>query len=105
MIKVNFSERKGTLCGFYIRGHANAGTEGNDIVCASVSSAAYLVANTITDVMHVEAEISVREGNMRLLVPEREQSACLQILEGLRLHITELSKEYPDNITVSNSEV
>ena len=106
MNRGRFLRRDGHLCGFDIQGHAGAGSRGNDIVCAAVSSAAYLVANTMTEVMGIAARIEVQDGRMALLVPQKEcTSACLQMLEGLLLHLTELSKEYPKNIMVSISEV
>ena len=34
---------------------------GTDIVCAAVSSAAFLIANTVTEVMHLSAQILVED--------------------------------------------
>ena len=106
MIKVIFHSKSGIPTGFDFRGHAGYGTSGNDIVCASVSSAAYLVTNTITEVMKVDADITVDEnGSMTLNVPEADTTKTKDILLGLELHIRELSKQYPKHVTITTTEV
>ena len=68
MILSNFLvDADGKLVGFHIKGHSGNGLFGNDIVCAAVSSAAFMVVNTITDVLNADANISVLEdGEMTL---------------------------------------
>ena len=101
MIKANFFLDGEFLCGFQVSGHSGAGTAGNDIICASVSSAAYMTANTITDVIMLNADISVQDGYMELVLNENLPEAQ-QILEGLRLHLTSLADEYPNKIKVTS---
>ena len=94
--------RGGRTVGFSLSGHAEAGEPGQDIVCAAVSSAAYLIANTITEVLHVPAEVSEDDGEMRLLIREEKYlSLCRNCFEGFRLHMTALEEQYPDNISVN----
>ena len=51
MIFVRFlSEASGNLVGFVMEGHAGYADPGEDIVCAAVSSVAYMTANTITEI-------------------------------------------------------
>lgn len=106
MIRAEFFTRGGTLCGFRIGGHSMAAESGSDIVCAAVSSAAYLTANTVTDVIGADAEASVQEsGTMVLKVSLKDAGACLQVLEGFRRHMEALREQYPENITVKITEV
>lgn len=108
MICVNFlkAQKNGVLVGFRLKGHAGAGVSGNDIVCAAVSSAAYMVANTITEVLRISADVFVDDrGEMRLDAPLDEAPKCQEILLGFRLHLLELEKEYPKNLKVSDLEV
>ncbi|MBO5896750.1 MAG: ribosomal-processing cysteine protease Prp [Clostridia bacterium] len=106
MIKAKFFHSDGVPSGFQISGHAGYGISGEDIVCASVSSAAYMVANTITEVMGVAADITVNEsGSMALKVPEANAHTTKDILLGFELHISELSKQYPKNVTITTTEV
>lgn len=93
------------LTGFSIKGHATVDEddEQGKIVCAAVSSAAYMTANTITEIVGAKADITVSDGEMKLVV-KNEIESSLPIMSGFMLHITELSKQYPDYI-VLNTEV
>lgn len=94
-----------SLVGFQVSGHADFGDVGKDVVCAAVSSAAYLVANTITDVLHAEASAVDEEGYLCVQVAERDAHLCRTILEGLKLHLLGLEEQYPQAIHVSYEEV
>ena len=106
MIQVLFLQQPdGELLGFHMTGHSGLAQEGSDILCAAVYSAAYLVANAITDVVQVKAELSVAQGDMSLQIPERAVFLCRTLLQGLRLHLTGLQEQYPDNIRINFTEV
>lgn len=101
MTRVRFSADEKGLYGFEISGHSSK--DGDDeigkIVCAAVSSAAYMAANTVTDIIGDKAEIVVDDAVMRFYV--KNPSDCtVKVLEGLRLHLTELSEQYGSNITI-----
>ncbi len=103
MICATFRYTHGELKGFSLKGHAG-GIEGTDIVCAAVSSAAYMTANTLTDVCKLSADIDVADGFMSLLLTETNSSAKI-VLEGFILHLEELQKQYPKRIQVLKTEV
>lgn len=102
MIRAEFFRRGQSFCGFSVSGHAGAAPEGSgDIVCASVSSAVYLTANAITDVLMVSAKIELREdGFLSLSVSEREQAVCQPFFQALWIHLKQLSQQYPKNLAV-----
>lgn len=104
MTKVYFTNRDGKLCGFTMSGHAGYAQQGEDIVCAAVSSAAYMAANTITEVLSSPAQAEVCEACFRFSLLSACDSAAA-ILEGLRLHLTELQKQYPAYLTIDITEV
>lgn len=81
------------------------GGSGRDILCAAISSAAYLAANTITDVIGVKADITVGHGHMRVIVPEDSGQQCDWLLRGLKLHMKELYKQYPNKIKITLRKV
>ena len=65
-----------------------------------------MVANTITEIMGVGADITVDDnGSMTLYVTEKNAHKTKDILQGLELHLTELSKQYPKNVTITITEV
>lgn len=107
MIKAKFFHSKsGAPTGFNISGHSGYAQNGSDIVCASVSSAAYMVANTITEIIGVKADITVDDnGSMVLNIPQGSADKTKDILLGFELHIKSLSEQYPKNVTITTTEV
>ena len=105
MTRSEFFRKGGTLTGFTLSGHAGTGTAGEDIVCAAVSSAAYMTANTLTEVYRLPADVSVRDGFLSVMLPEGDAARCRELMEGFLLHLSELQKQYPHNIQVSITEV
>ena len=99
MIRVKFLVGNRQLQGFEISGHAMYAESGKDIICASVSSAAYMAANTITDVIRADADASAGDGTMSVTLNQPNEQAQA-VLRGLELHLTELSKQYPENIKI-----
>ena len=89
------------LCGFEISGHStvNCDDEVGKTVCAAVSSAAYMTANTITEIIGDKADAKVSDGKMYFAV-KNPSDASIMVLEGLKLHLTELSMQYSNNIKI-----
>ena len=105
MIKVEFFGNE-PVYGFHITGHSDINPEGPEILCAAVSSAAYMTANTVTDVIHLEPELKVADGDMMLKVKtEQEAEECRVIFDGLRLHLSGIAQDYPKYLKVKYSEV
>lgn len=106
MILIRFlSEDCGSLVGFIIEGHADYANSGEDIVCAAVSSAAYMTVNTITDIIKAEADVAVDDGMMFVRVAAGDAVRCRDIFMGLKLHLIGLEEQYPDRIQVHYMEV
>ena len=103
MIRVVFFRGGGgALQGFHLSGHAGAQEHGKDIVCAAVSSAAYMTVNTITDVLFAKPlALEAQDGDMRLELSSQDSGNARTVLEGFRLHMEELAGQYPKNIQVS----
>ncbi len=103
MIRVSFLKNGENLTGFECKGHSSLGEEGTDILCAFVSSACYMAANTVTEVIKLDADARDADGYMRLDIkssPEKAQD----ILKGMKLHLTELQNQYPEQIKVITTE-
>ncbi len=104
-MKATFLYRGNTLCGYALEGHCG-GVAGSDIVCAAVSSAAYLTANTITEIVKANAQVSVDDnGKMELTLSPADSIRCADLLQGFLLHMTQLADDYPKQIQLTNSEV
>ena len=104
MIKVKFFKAEDQLIGFEAKGHSMSAPKGEDIICAFVSSACLMTANTVTEVIGINAEASANDGYLKLMIKASANSAQ-DILNGLKLHLSELQKDYPENINVIISEV
>ena len=100
MTRSKFFFKNGRLCGFELEGHSGAGEAGSDIVCAAVSSAAYLTANTVTDICHCRAQVRDGDGHMLVKVEDADTESCQDILKGFRLHMEELEQQYPEHIQI-----
>ncbi len=105
MIKVSFVIKRGLIRSFTVEGHSGFDEQGSDIVCAAVSSAAYMTVNTITDVLNLRPALKAKDGYMTIKLSSKQSEKAQAVLAGFRLHLTELGKIYKENITVKISEV
>ena len=104
MITIIYDEKEKDMI-LQASGHAGYAEKGSDIVCAAVSSAAYMTVNTVTDILHVDARIAVDDGFLRIRVNEKDARSCRSIFAGFKLHMTGLEEQYPKNIKVCYTEV
>ncbi len=101
MTSVKFLLKNESFTGFEITGHSSDNqndTEGK-IVCAAVSSAAYMAANTIIEIIGDECEAAVNDAEMKISVKAPSEKS-VAVLNGLNLHLTELSKQYSKRIKI-----
>ncbi len=99
MITARFFYEEDDITGFEVRGHAtaDAGDETGMIICSAVSSAAYMTANTLTEVVGADAEVEADDGFLRLRLTSRVE-ASQAVLEGFWLHMQQLAEEYKGRI-------
>ena len=105
MIKAELFVRKKKIVGFRLTGHSGMDDHGKDVLCAFVSSAAYMTANTVTDVICAEAQASADDGYMYVRVSDSYADRCRDISEGFRLHLVNIQEEYPEYLKVMITEV
>ena len=87
-----------TVISFEVSGHSGAGEYGSDIVCSAVSSAVYMAANTIIEIMKISPETVVRNGYLKLEMNLDDARKSKVITDGLYLHLSELQSQYPNNL-------
>ena len=104
MTKVVFYEKDEKLTGFLIKDHSGYEEEGYDIVCASVSSAAYLTANTLTEIVGAKADIDLREAYFRFMLKDKLEESENH-LKGLKLHLESLAGDYKDFVSCKTETV
>ena len=106
MTSVTFLTEGNRIIGFDAKGHSGYAHEGEDIVCAAVTSAVRLVESTVNDVMGLCASVKVCEKTATIsfrlpgsLGPTAENT-CQNLLTGMMVYLSQLHDEYPDNIEV-----
>ena len=104
MTKVVFYEQDEKLRGFLIKEHSGYDEEGYDIVCASISSAAYLTTNTLTEIVGAKADIKVEEAYLKFILKDKFTEAENH-LKGLKLHLESLAEDYSDYISCKTETV
>ncbi len=97
---------EGKIVGFYISGHCNYDSQGKDIVCAAVSSAVYMIINTITDILHISVQrLFIEDGKLEFIINENDEVRTKVLFEGLKTHLIGLEEMYPKNIRINYMEV
>ena len=102
MTDVTFVYKNENIVGFRLIGHSTdsaADIEGKT-VCAAVSSAAYMAANALIEVVKAKVKTEVSDAKMLILVKEPTDKTDI-ILKSFMLHINELCKEYPKRIRIT----
>lgn len=107
MIITCFSVQPGGLMrACSVQGHSELAEAGQDILCAAVSSAVFLTANTITEILGVSPlQLRADEGDFYLELAPEDAPACQTILAGLRLHLQSLAEQYPEGLRVCQLEL
>jgi uncharacterized protein YsxB (DUF464 family) len=101
MTKIRFFENDGLLIGYEISGHSTSSAQDIDgkIVCSAVSSAAYMAANTLSEIVGAELEADVSDGYMCVKLKSLVEQSQVT-LKGFYLHASELAKNYRNYVKV-----
>ncbi|MBR3640808.1 MAG: ribosomal-processing cysteine protease Prp, partial [Oscillibacter sp.] len=106
MTTVTFRTEGNRLVGFDAKGHSGYAGEGEDIVCAAITSAIRLIETTCNDVLGLAAAVNVRKKDARISfrlpggLGQTAESTVQALLAGLMVYLTELRDEYPDNLEI-----
>ena len=110
MTTVTFLTEGSRITGFDAAGHSGYASEGEDIVCAAITSTVRLIECTLNDVMGICAAVKVNENTatISLRLPgslgEAAENTCQTLLTGMMVYLSELHNEYPENIEVLEAE-
>ena len=106
MITATFHLDGKRIVSFQVEGHSGLADEGEDVLCAAVTSAVRLTECAVNDVLGLEASVKVKpeKALISLRLPgglsQQNESTCQTLLTGLMLYLTQLTEEYPDHIIV-----
>ena len=100
-----FERKNGRFCGFTVRGHAGQAPEGENIVCAAVSSAVQYATILITESLQEQDEESAEGDTITVRLKTPDKGNASRVLEGLCQHLKFLSEDYPGTIEIEILEV
>lgn len=104
MITFEVYMHESVCAGFQCSGHAGFAEFGQDIVCASVTSAIQLTINGLTEVLKLKAKVEVLENSI-LCTISKPSNEGIALLDALALHMRLLSEDYPKHIEIIILEV
>ena len=106
MIQATFHMEGSNIVSFQVEGHSGLADEGEDVLCAAVTSAVRLTECAVNDVLGLEASVKVKSEKalISLKLPvglgQTNESTCQTLLTALMLYLSQLHEEYPENIIV-----
>ena len=106
MNTVTFHSEGSRIFGFQVEGHSGYAPEGEDIVCAAITSAVRLTECAVNDVLGLEAQVKVNEqdASLTLKLPRNLEGeadqVCQTLLAALMVYFVQLQEEYPQHINV-----
>ena len=110
MTTITFHTEGNRIVGFDARGHAGYADEGEDIVCAAVTSTIRLIECVLNDVMGLCASVKVDAENtsISLRLPgslgQTAENTCQNLLTGMMVYLSQLHSEYPEHVEVMEAE-
>ena len=102
MIKITIKSENKSVYEIVIKGHANYGTFGNDIVCAAVST---MAITTVNGILSLEDSLDYEENSGLLIIRTKENTDVNQkLLDNMISMLEELKSQYPKNIEIRNED-
>ncbi len=89
------------IYGFSVSGHSSVDCDDEEgkILCSAVSSAAYMAANTISEIIGDNIDATVDDALMVIKV-KNPSAGSVAVLKGFKLHIEQLCLQYNDRISI-----
>ena len=106
MTTVTFCSEGSRIVGFEVKGHSGYAPQGEDIVCAAITSAVRLTECAINDVLGLEAgvKVSEKDASITLKLPRNltgeADEVCQTLLAALMVYFVQLQEEYPEHMNV-----
>ena len=104
MTNCEFLYRGEKCVGFRIKGHIGLGTKGKDIVCAAVSAVSQATLIGLEEVVGERIEYRIEDGMIECFLKGNGECS-LKMVETLHKTLDQLSKQYPKNLSVAETEV
>ena len=106
MTTVAFTMEGSRITGFTSTGHSGYADEGEDIVCAAISSVIGFTECAINEVLGLAASVKIDPDRAKISLhlpgglSEEIDDICQTLMQTLMVYLVELRDEYPDHINV-----
>lgn len=100
MIRIQIESDASSVSSVLIRGHAQAGVFGQDLVCCAVSSIAITAINAI-DEMYRDQCLLECEGNRIRIQVQTDSSELQTVLQFVVRQLGFVREQYPDNVKIT----
>ena len=108
MIKINIYRKNGKIIRFIVKGHANYGEYGEDIVCSAVTTSATQTLNGILELLKLEPDYVYSEGlidcNLENIDLKGKEAELNILLESMYKMMEGIAKEYSDKVKIIEKE-
>lgn len=109
MVRVTVFTEREIPVGFELKGHANHGAAGEDIVCAGISAITDTACLGITDVLKLDAAIHLDDGYSRCVLSKdasgQDMDRAAIVFSTMVAGLTSLQQAYPKSLKISYREV
>ena len=106
MTRIRLLGSPGNLKGFEVSGHAGAGTEGNDLVCAAISFLATTAVNALETVAGTKPQVRQKDDYLSaLLASGQANQAAGTILAVFRQGAQDLAEAYPKHVQLIDETI
>lgn len=97
------------IVGFQATGHAGYAEQGNDIVCSAVSALTQSAVIGLTELLSLDAAVTVKEGDLRCMLNKGVTAHDLEkaqlILKTMYLGLESISGDYDRYLKITEKEV
>lgn len=101
MVKVKiFRDAKGDMVGFEIKGHANAGAHGEDVVCAAISALTQTALLGVGKYLGRKVEYHVLRGDFSMRLLSAPDELTNAIFETMLLGLNEIENINPKCVRI-----
>lgn len=108
MIHVTFSYNEaGRIHSFIVKGHADSGPYGHDLVCSAVSAITFGAVNAVLELTEIKLEITQGDdgGYLEVKVPqkvsEKQQAEAELLFRGMLVSLQTVEQNYGKHLSIS----
>ncbi|ENH97960.1 hypothetical protein J416_02861 [Gracilibacillus halophilus YIM-C55.5] len=108
MIQVLIERKNHDITAYTVKGHADSGPYGHDLVCAAVSAITFGAANAVSELCEIDLYVDQagdEGGYLHIAIPSQVDEAILKkaawLLEGMLVSLQSVESEYGQFLSIA----